>query len=163
MLDRYPALQLVSVESGIGWIPFILETVDYEVFENAPAQFKQYELKPSEYFARNWYATFWFEENAGDLQTLVDRVGDDRILFETDFPHPTCLYPDPLGTVAPSSPPSAPSPAAASSARTRRTSTASNSFFEGFRLSCSRKPSKKPQGVRAAVVPPSVRTSVPVT
>ena len=20
-------------------------------------------------------------------------------MFETDFPHPTCLYPDPLGTV----------------------------------------------------------------
>lgn len=101
MLDRFPDLRMVSVESGIGWIPFILEALDYEVFENAPAQFARYELKPSEYFARNWYATFWFEENGGDLQALVDRVGDDRILFETDFPHPTCLYPDPLGTVGP--------------------------------------------------------------
>jgi len=26
-------------------------------------------------------------------------VGADRILFETDFPHPTCLYPNPLQTV----------------------------------------------------------------
>jgi predicted TIM-barrel fold metal-dependent hydrolase len=26
-------------------------------------------------------------------------VGEDRILFETDFPHPTCLYPDPLQAV----------------------------------------------------------------
>jgi predicted TIM-barrel fold metal-dependent hydrolase len=101
MLDRYPDLQLVSVESGIGWIPFILEALDYEVYENAPVQFGQYELKPSEYFARNWHATFWFEENHGDLQALVDRVGDDKILFETDFPHPTCLYPDPLGTIEP--------------------------------------------------------------
>ena len=27
-------------------------------------------------------------------------VGEDNILFETDFPHPTCLYPAPLETVA---------------------------------------------------------------
>jgi uncharacterized protein len=27
-------------------------------------------------------------------------VGEDRILFETDFPHPTCLYPTPLDSVA---------------------------------------------------------------
>ena len=27
-------------------------------------------------------------------------MGADRILFETDFPHPTCLYPKPLDTVA---------------------------------------------------------------
>lgn len=31
-----------------------------------------------------------------DLPTLVRAVGEDNILFETDFPHPTCLYPDPL-------------------------------------------------------------------
>ena len=31
---------------------------------------------------------------------IVDVVGEDRILFETDFPHPTCLYPTPLDTMA---------------------------------------------------------------
>jgi predicted TIM-barrel fold metal-dependent hydrolase len=44
------------------------------------------------------YATTWFEH--ADLAYVVDRVGADRILFETDFPHPTCLYPDPLGVAA---------------------------------------------------------------
>jgi predicted TIM-barrel fold metal-dependent hydrolase len=56
--------------------------------------------KPSEYFRSNWYATFWFEENQGDLQSMIDKVGDERILFETDFPHPTCLYPAPLNSMA---------------------------------------------------------------
>jgi uncharacterized protein len=27
-------------------------------------------------------------------------VGEDNVLFETDFPHPTCLYPGPLETMA---------------------------------------------------------------
>ena len=55
--------------------------------------------RPSEYFKRNWYGTTWFETGLGDLQGLVDRVGEDNIMFETDFPHPTCLYPKPLELV----------------------------------------------------------------
>jgi predicted TIM-barrel fold metal-dependent hydrolase len=54
---------------------------------------------PSEYFRSNFYATFWFENNRNKLPDLVDAVGEDNILFETDYPHPTCLYPDPLETV----------------------------------------------------------------
>ncbi|HTR70410.1 MAG TPA: amidohydrolase family protein [Mycobacteriales bacterium] len=99
IFDRYPALQMVSVESGIGWIPFILETLDYEMSENAPQQLAELTRKPSEYFKTNWHATFWFEENGGDLQYLIDKVGEERVMFETDFPHPTCMYPDPLSTV----------------------------------------------------------------
>jgi predicted TIM-barrel fold metal-dependent hydrolase len=99
IFDRHPSLKMVSVESGMGWVPFILETMDYEIFENAPEQAAQMSRKPSEYFATNWYATFWFEEGGGDLQGLIDKIGEDNVLFETDFPHPTCLYPDPLGTV----------------------------------------------------------------
>ena len=52
---------------------------------------KSFDLKPSEYFARNFYACFWFEQK-GVSETLR-RVGIDNVLFETDFPHPTSLYP----------------------------------------------------------------------
>jgi predicted TIM-barrel fold metal-dependent hydrolase len=101
MFDRHPRLQFVSVESGIGWIPFILETTDYEVAENAPEQFARLGRTPSEYFKDHWYATYWFERNPrGDLQQLFDSVGEDNVLFETDFPHPTCVFPRPLEQVA---------------------------------------------------------------
>jgi predicted TIM-barrel fold metal-dependent hydrolase len=100
MFDRHPGLQMVSVESGVGWIPFILETLDYEMAENAPRELAQLEKKPSEYFRSNLFATFWFENNRNKLPELVEAVGEDSILFETDFPHPTCLYPDPLASVA---------------------------------------------------------------
>ncbi|MFI5047618.1 MAG: amidohydrolase family protein, partial [Acidimicrobiia bacterium] len=95
-----PDLKMVSVESGVGWIPFILETLDYEMSENAPRELAALEKKPSEYFRSNMYATFWFENNRNKLPDLIDAVGEDSILFETDFPHPTCLYPNPLGSVA---------------------------------------------------------------
>jgi predicted TIM-barrel fold metal-dependent hydrolase len=100
IFDRHPALRTVSVESGVGWIPFILETLDYEMAENAPAELAKLSRKPSEYFRSNIFATFWFERNGNRLPELVEAVGEDNILFETDFPHPTCLYPDPLQSVA---------------------------------------------------------------
>jgi predicted TIM-barrel fold metal-dependent hydrolase len=69
--------------------------------ENAPEELAQMGKLPSEYFRSNIYATFWFERNRNKLPELIEAVGEDNILFETDFPHPTCLYPKPLETVAP--------------------------------------------------------------
>lgn len=94
MLERHPGLQIVSVESGVGWIPFVLEALAYEIAENAPRDRAAMSLTPMEYFQRQMYATTWFEH--ADLANVVEKVGADRIMFETDFPHPTCLYPDPL-------------------------------------------------------------------
>lgn len=96
MLERFPTLKIVSVESGAGWVPFILEALDYEMAENAPGPRAALSLSPSGYFRRQIYATTWFERR--DLPTIVGAVGEDSIMFETDFPHPTCLYPDPLKT-----------------------------------------------------------------
>lgn len=96
IFDRFPKLKMVSVESGIGWVPFILETMDWELPENAPVQAAELDRAPSEYFKTNWFATIWFETGRGNLQELVDKVGEDNIMFETDFPHPTALWPKPL-------------------------------------------------------------------
>lgn len=91
LLDRFPKLQFVSIEGGIGWIPFMLQAMEYLIGEGSGAMRQRMSLTPTEYFARNFHACFWFE-NRG-LAEIVSRVGADRILFETDFPHPACLYP----------------------------------------------------------------------
>lgn len=91
VLARYPTIKFVSVESGIGWIPFALEALDYQFMGNRVREDRpDLELMPSEYFARNIYACYWFEQIAP--RRLIDKVGVDNILFETDFPHPTSLY-----------------------------------------------------------------------
>ena len=51
----------MSVESGVSWIPFFLESLDYQAGETAPEHLKKLPLKPSEYFKRQIYSTFWFE------------------------------------------------------------------------------------------------------
>ena len=91
VLARHPKIKFVSVESGIGWIPFVLEALDYQFKDNrVPQERPEFTMLPSEYFARNVYACYWFEQTAP--RRLIDKVGVDNILFETDFPHPTSIY-----------------------------------------------------------------------
>jgi predicted TIM-barrel fold metal-dependent hydrolase len=94
---RHPDVQFVSVESGVGWIPFTLEALDYQftgnrVFDEHP----EFDRLPSEYFKTNVHACYWFEQVAP--RRLIDKVGADRVMFETDFPHPTSLYGDDVHT-----------------------------------------------------------------
>lgn len=90
VLPRFPDLKFVSVESGIGWIPFVLEAVDHSYLEAREGRRSQWELLPSEYFARQVYACTWFETVA--TTRLLGPIPVDNVMFETDFPHPTCLY-----------------------------------------------------------------------
>jgi predicted TIM-barrel fold metal-dependent hydrolase len=93
VLARYPKIKFVSVESGIGWIPFVLEAMDYQFNGNSvAAEHPEFDRLPSEYFARNVYACYWFEQTAP--RRLIDKIGENNVLFETDFPHPTSLYGD---------------------------------------------------------------------
>ncbi len=93
VLARYPAIKFVSVESGIGWIPFVLEALDYQFAGNHVSEERpDLDRPPSSYFASNVYGCYWFEQTAP--RRLIDKVGVDNILFETDFPHPTSLFGD---------------------------------------------------------------------
>jgi predicted TIM-barrel fold metal-dependent hydrolase len=91
VIERYPKLRFVSVESGLGWIPFVIEACEYQWDEMVPTEVKHHRMRPREKFRNSIYACFWFEES-GPKQ-LIDTIGVDRVLFESDFPHPTCLFP----------------------------------------------------------------------
>jgi predicted TIM-barrel fold metal-dependent hydrolase len=97
VLERFPGCKFVSVESGVGWIPFYMDALDYEMHETMPNDSKKLSLLPSEYFKRQFYSCFWFERTG--LRGAIEALGPQTVLFETDFPHPTCLYPDALGHV----------------------------------------------------------------
>jgi uncharacterized protein len=94
ILPRYPDLKIISVESGIGWLPFALEAIDYQFIEGGgPATRPEFDRLPSEYLAGQVFITFWFERHA--VRELVGRfIPAESVLFETDFPHPTSLYGD---------------------------------------------------------------------
>jgi predicted TIM-barrel fold metal-dependent hydrolase len=94
MCHRFPELKFVSVESGVGWIPYLLEAMDWQ-WKNSGCleEHPEMDLLPSEYFKRQCYGCFWFEEDSA--LKAIDMMGSENFMFETDFPHPTSMSPGP--------------------------------------------------------------------
>ncbi|HUN50038.1 MAG TPA: amidohydrolase family protein [Candidatus Sulfotelmatobacter sp.] len=88
-LERYPNLKVVIGEAGLGWIPYVLDHMDLE-WED---QFKDLELKlkPSEYWYRQCYATYQ-TDRIGIM--LIDELGEDNVMWGSDYPHPDGIWPD---------------------------------------------------------------------
>lgn len=89
VLERFPTLNFISVESGLGWVPYMLETADHQ-YEQQHLWDEGMTLRPSEYFRRQCYVNFWFEASGIALRHMI---GIDNIMWEADFPHPTSTYP----------------------------------------------------------------------
>ena len=88
---RFPNLNLVSVESGVGWIQPYLESADWQfVNSETRKEHPEYDLLPSEYFKRQIYGCFWFESKG--LKSALQDLSEN-LLWETDYPHPTCQHP----------------------------------------------------------------------
>ncbi|HYP64596.1 MAG TPA: amidohydrolase family protein, partial [Acidocella sp.] len=90
-LDRHPKLKIGLIESGMGWIPFALEALEHQFDEMLAGKKALVSRRPWEYFKDHFWCTFWFEKVAPKM--LLETIGEDKVLFETDFPHPTSLYP----------------------------------------------------------------------
>jgi uncharacterized protein len=98
LLDRWSKLKFLSIESGLGWIPFFLEMAEYQFDEMTYSDRWGLQRRPREYFRDHFYVSWWFED-FGPMKAIAE-VGVKNVLFETDFPHPTCLYPDPVAHAA---------------------------------------------------------------
>ena len=89
VLEKFPRIRLVLGESGIGWIPYVVWRMDAE-WED---QFKDLSLTmaPSEYWKRQCWATYQTDPIG---IKLLDELGEDKIMWGSDFPHPDGVWPD---------------------------------------------------------------------
>lgn len=89
--ERFPTLPFVSVESGMGYLPYLIESLDWHYKGYGADKALGAGPLPSEIFRRQCYGSFWFER--GTLVQLEQYP--DNFMFETDYPHPTSLSPGP--------------------------------------------------------------------
>jgi predicted TIM-barrel fold metal-dependent hydrolase len=89
VLERFPGLQIVFVESQLAWVPAYLDVLDYEA--DGRYDFPALSMKPSDYFRRNMACTFL--DDARGLRSRHD-LGVENIMWSTDFPHPATTWPN---------------------------------------------------------------------
>ena len=81
ILPRNPHLRIMSVESGIGWMPFVREALDHGFeYTNVRAEKPEFTTEPSEYLREQVWACAFFEAFAP--QKLVDVIGADPACVE---------------------------------------------------------------------------------
>ncbi|HZQ85443.1 MAG TPA: amidohydrolase family protein, partial [Acidimicrobiales bacterium] len=84
VFDRVPQLKVVCVEAGCGWAAHLMDRLDekYELLSFMQAPLRH---RPSEYLQTNvWYVA---EPGERSIDAMLDLVGEDRILWGSDFPH----------------------------------------------------------------------------
>ena len=98
ILERHPKLRIVMAEAGTGWLPWLVQELDYRHWRLWEA--KEFwadkggsalETKPSELFKRQIYATFQEDYVA---MSLIPFFGEGHLLWASDYPHPDSVWPN---------------------------------------------------------------------
>jgi len=84
VFDRFPKLQVVFVEIGVGWIPHFLEMMDDRYWRNRTWVGFDLEEQPSYYWYKNCAATFMHDHSGIQLR---HNVGVQNMMWSTDNPH----------------------------------------------------------------------------
>jgi len=97
VLEQFPRLQVAFLESGCGWVPFWLERADEHWEHYSLGRARTTPQPPSYYFKRQCVVS----TEAGEelIETVVEHVGDDRVVLATDYPHPDAVGKFPERTV----------------------------------------------------------------
>jgi predicted TIM-barrel fold metal-dependent hydrolase len=89
VFERFPNIRVVFGESGIGWIPYVLDRMDFEYKD----QYQDLKLKmlPTEYWRRQCKATFQYDRVG---TKLIEEMGVETLMWGSDYPHPDGVWPE---------------------------------------------------------------------
>jgi uncharacterized protein len=90
VLERHPALQVIVLECGGGWIAHWMDRLD-EFLESYGWATPHLSLTPREYFARQCWISFEIDEPS--LPALLPLLGEDRAVWGSDYPHHDSTFP----------------------------------------------------------------------
>ena len=83
-------MRFAFLESGCGWLPYWLHRIDGH-FDTWRSYFPDLKSKPSEYFQRQCFIAFDPDDEM--VETVVRTLGDECIVWASDYPHPDAHFP----------------------------------------------------------------------
>jgi len=89
--ERFPDLKFVLAEYEVGWLAHTLQRLDHAAYRTPWEVADECTMKPSEYFNRNFWATF--EDDIHGIQTR-ESIGVKNLLWGNDYPHHDSIWPN---------------------------------------------------------------------
>lgn len=86
VFERFPTLRIAYLESGIGWVPYMMDRLDEEVEKRGAVEAPYLTKLPSEYVKSG---RIFFGVECGE-KTIPDGVRwglDNTLLYSSDYPH----------------------------------------------------------------------------
>ncbi len=91
VLARHPLLRVAFLEANCGWLPWLLWRMDEGYEREADVWSPDLTMAPSEYFKKQCFVSV--EPDETPVKYVIDYMGNDRIVFSTDYPHGDSKFP----------------------------------------------------------------------
>lgn len=89
--QRFPKLRIVSVESGVGWLGYLVERMDHVWRKHRFWTQSVLKQPPSEVFREHVFATF--QEDRVGMKIALD-IGVQNLMWANDYPHTDTTWPE---------------------------------------------------------------------
>ena len=97
LLDEFKTLRFAFMEGSIGWVPWWIDRLN-EHFEKLPHHVPRCIKEPSEYL-KEPRTFFSCESGEKVLGYAVQVLGEDKIIYASDYPHWDCEYPESVNLI----------------------------------------------------------------
>ena len=99
MPERFPGLKTVWIESGLAWVPFLMQRLDNE-YMMRPSDCPELKKKPSDYMRDMFFTSQPMEmvDNKAALEVTFQMINaETQLLYSSDYPHwdmdlPSTIY-----------------------------------------------------------------------
>jgi uncharacterized protein len=98
MGERFPKLPVIWIESGLAWVPFLMQRLDHE-YMMRPSEAPLLKKKPSDYMRDMYYSSQPIEIQDRQALECTFRMinGETQLLYASDYPHwdfdlPSTIY-----------------------------------------------------------------------
>jgi uncharacterized protein len=87
--ETFPKLRIAALEACCGWVPFLMDRLDEEFEKRGTREAPLLKRKPSEYseYMDSDQLFYAFELEESTVPYVIDRVGANKLLYSSDYPH----------------------------------------------------------------------------
>jgi predicted TIM-barrel fold metal-dependent hydrolase len=99
VMDRYPKLRIGTLEAGHSWLPFWMTRMDEHARSHSKA-LPPLKKKPGDYvLSGNYFQSIEMSEGEKLTKSVIDIIGEDILMYASDYPHAESWYPKSVETV----------------------------------------------------------------